>query len=128
MTLLGTIVLDMVGLMLVLWLLNLVRVGRLYVGYGIVLLFAIVAALGIASVPPARAVAADVLHALFPGAELIVVLWAAFVLILIYVLEQLSRIVNRLTGLVQELALRDAERGQGATSQETAPEGTRRDY
>ncbi len=47
MTLLGTIVLDIVGLILVLWLLNLVRLGRLYVGYGIVLLFAIVASLGI---------------------------------------------------------------------------------
>jgi hypothetical protein len=127
MTVLGTIVLDVVGLILILWLLNLVRLGRLYVGYGIVLLFGIVVTLGVASVPAARAAAFGLLHALFPGAELIVVMWAAFVLILIYVLAQLTRIVNRLASLVQELALRDSERTRSATTREKAEPNARRD-
>jgi hypothetical protein len=127
MTILGTVVLDVVGLSLILWLLNLVRLGRLYVGYGIVLLFGIVATLGVASVPSARAVVFGLLHALFPGAELIVVLWAAFVLILIYVLAQLTRIVNRVTTLVQELALGDPARPRSDGSGELAEKSARRD-
>jgi hypothetical protein len=127
MTILGTIVLDVVGLSLILWLLNLVRLGRLYVGYGIVLLSGIVATLGVASVPPARAAVFGLLHALFPGAELIVVLWAAFVLILIYVLAQLTRIVNRVTTLVQELALGDSARPRSDGSREPIEKSARRD-
>jgi hypothetical protein len=110
MTLLGTVVLDVVGLLLVVWVLNLVRLNRLYVGYGIVLLFAIVGTMGVASVPPARAAVGEALRALFPGAELIVVVSVAFVLILIYTLAQVTRIANRLAALVQELALSDVER------------------
>jgi len=125
MTVLGTIVLDIVGLILILWLLNLVRLGRLYVGYGIVLLFGIVATLGVASVPPARAAVFGLLRAFFPGAELIVVMWAAFVLI--YVLSQLTRIVNRLATLVQELALADTERPRGESSGEPVEPSARQD-
>jgi len=127
MTVLGTIVLDIVGLILILWLLNLVRLGRLYVGYGIVLLFGIVATLGVASVPPARAAVFGLLRAFFPGAELIVVMWAAFVLILIYVLSQLTRIVNRLATLVQELALEDTERPRGESLGEPVEPSARQD-
>jgi hypothetical protein len=127
MTVLGTIVLDIVGLILILWLLNLVRLGRLYVGYGIVLLFGIVATLGVASVPPARAAVFGLLRAFVPGAELIVVMWAAFVLILIYVLSQLTRIVNRLATLVQELALADTERPRGESSGEPVEPSARQD-
>jgi len=119
-TLAGTLVLDLVGLLLVLWVLNLVRLGRLYVGYGIVLLSGIIGTVGVASVPPARAAVGAVLGALFPGAELVVVACAAFVLILIYTLAQITRIANRLAALVQELALSDVKRG-GPGSPQPSP-------
>jgi hypothetical protein len=117
MTLLGTFVLDALGLLLVLWLLNLVRLGRLYVGYGLVLVLSIVGTLCVASVPPARAAASGMLRALFPGAEIVVVACGAFLLLLVYVLTQITLIMNRLSTLVRELALREAQRdGAGAAS------------
>ena len=127
MTLLGALVFDVVSLILILWLLNLVRLGRLYVGYGIVLLFAIAGTAGIVSVPAARALAGRWLHVLFPGAELIVVMWLAFVLILIYLLAQLTRIVYRLSALVQELALRDPQSSRNADEKQDAETSARRD-
>jgi glycerol uptake facilitator-like aquaporin len=126
MTLLGAILLNLFGLLLILWVLNLVRLGRLYVGFAIVLLCSILTTLGVASVPPARAMAARLLHALFPGAEAVVLMGAAFFLILIYVLAQITRLVNRLATIVQELALRDAEQGrtgeQRAAARDAGPE------
>jgi hypothetical protein len=110
MTLLGAALLDVLGLLLVLWLLNLVRLGRLYVGYALVLVLSIVGTLCVASVPPLRAMASALLSALFPGAELVVVACGVFLLILVYVLTQITLIASRLSSLVQELALRDVTR------------------
>jgi hypothetical protein len=108
MTLLGAIVLDVLGLLLLLWLLNLVRLGRLYVGYALVLVLCIGGSLVAASIPAVRAAAGGWLHKLFPGAELVIVAFGALLLILVYVLTQITLIANRLATLVQELALRDA--------------------
>jgi len=121
-TLTGTLVLDVVGLLLVLWVLNLVRLGRLYVGYGIVLLSGIAGTVGVASVPRARAAVGAVLGALFPGAELVVVACAAFALILIYTLAQITRIANRLAALVQEQALSDVKRRGADSAQPSSPD------
>jgi hypothetical protein len=110
MTLLGAALLDVLGLLLALWLLNLVRLGRLYVGYALVLVLSIVGTLCVVSVPPLRAWVSAPLSALFPGTELVVVACGAFLLILVYVLTQLTLIANRLSSLVQELALREVPR------------------
>lgn len=110
MTLFGVALLDVLGLLLVLWLLNLVRLGRLYVGYALALVLSIVGTLCVASVPPLRALVSTLLSALFPGAELVVVACGVFLLILVYVLTQITLIVNRLSLLIQELALRDVPR------------------
>jgi hypothetical protein len=108
MTALGLLVLDILGLLLFLWLLNLVRLGRLYVGYALALVVSVGMTLTVLSVPLLRQSAQRLLNGLFPGAEALFVACVVFVIVLVYALTRLTFIANRLLTLVQELALRDA--------------------
>ena len=101
---------------LIAWILNLVRGGRLYVGYGVIFGVAISAACIVVGLPSLLGMGA-VLRAhregLTVGAAIFVVL------ILVYALGQLTILSNRLTTLTQELAIRHA--GESASRDATVP-------
>lgn len=107
MTTIGGVVLIGAAALTALWLLDLVRRGRLYVGYGIVLLALLIVVAAVCAFSPARAMIGQALDVLFPSEPLAVIGLSALLLLLIYVLHQLSILSDRVARLTQEIALRD---------------------
>lgn len=100
---------DVAGLLLIAWIFRLVRLNRLYVGYGVILVLATAAGVFLLSVPSALASLAPITRVTNRAAGLISLTLAFVVLMLVYLLSQLTLLSNRLTVLVQELAIRNAD-------------------
>ncbi len=122
MTSLGAIVLDVVGLVLLLWVLNQARLGRLYVGYAVVFLGAIGGTMVFVSIPVLRGALVGAVARLFPGHEVLVLAGCAFTVVLLYVATQITVLANRLATLVRELALRDARQGAAPDPRPVVPD------
>ena len=104
----SVLIVDVLGLLTIVWLFQLVRRDRLYVGYGVIFVFVIAAGLVLLSFPATRR-PLDWLGTLAARAPALMALGLAFVtLMLIYVLSQVTQLSNRLTRLTQELAIRSA--------------------
>lgn len=109
MTTQGIIVLIAVGLTLLVWILDLVRRDRLYVGYGIIFIVTILGALLVLLVPPLLGGMTRLVGALFPASALTLLALCFIVFMLVYVLAQITVVSNRLVIVVQELAIRQAD-------------------
>jgi hypothetical protein len=101
----GSLVFDAGACVLAVWTLRLVHRDRLYVGYGVIVLLGLAAEVMVASFGRARSALI-----LFTGMTtslsalgVVAALIAAF--LAIYVLSQLTVLSNRLTQVVQELAI-----------------------
>ena len=99
-----------IGAALVAWIFNLVRGGRLYVGYGVMFGVAIITVAVVVGVPPLLG-AGGMLRAHLEG--FIVGASTFVVLILVYTLSQVTRWSNRVIALTQELAIRHADASIG---------------
>jgi hypothetical protein len=108
MTFQGIVVLDLIGLVLLFWVLNLIRRDRLYVGYGVVLVGTILGVIVLVSVPPILNFVTRLVGAVFPVSALTLLALGFVVLMLVYVLTQLTILSNRLAVLIQELAIQGA--------------------
>lgn len=114
MTLQGILLVNFIGLVLLLWVLNLVRHGRLYVGYGVIFVVSILGSLVLLSVPWLLTAVTHLIGAIFPASALTLLALCFIVLMLLYILTQITIVSNRLSKLVQELAIERArlEAGQ----------------
>lgn len=112
MTTQGVIVLNVIGVLLLVWLFNLIRQARLYVGYGIIFIIAIVATMITVSVPSILMFVTRLVGAFFPASAMTMLAIGFIVFTLVYILTQLTIISNRVSNLVQELAIRQAEGGE----------------
>ena len=101
----SAIVLDAGACLLALWTLRLVYRDRLYVGYGVIVLIGLAAGVMVASFGRARAALTWLTGMTTSAAALGVVAALIAVLLAIYVLSQLTVLSNRLTQVVQELAI-----------------------
>jgi len=102
----AAILIDVAGVLLIVWVFHLIRRDHLYVGYAAMVVLVIVAGLITLSVPPLLA-RVNRLGLLLTSAAGLVVLALAFVLLmLVYILSQLTQLSNRVTALTQELAIR----------------------
>ena len=108
MTFQGILVLNLIALVLLLWVLNLVRHGRLYVGYGVIFVAAISGAMLLLSVPWLQAAVTRIIGAVFPASAFTLLALCFIVLMLLYILTQLTIVSNRLSKLVQQLAIERA--------------------
>ena len=108
MSLQGVLVLNLIALALLLWVLNLIRHGRLYVGYGVIFVIATLGTMLLVSVPKLQTVLTHVIGAVFPVSALTLLALCFIVLMLLYTLTQLTIVSNRLSKLVQELAIERA--------------------
>lgn len=108
MTLLGAVVLVVAALSASLWVLDLVRRGRLYVGYGIVVLALTAAATCMAVLPWPQRAATSLMDALFTSEPVAAIGISGIMVLLVYVLNQLSVLSDRVATLTQELAIRHA--------------------
>lgn len=108
MTLQGILVLNLIALALLLWVLNLVRHGRLYVGYGVIFVAAIIGTMLLLSVPWLQSAVTRVIGAVFPTSAFTLLALCFIVLMLLYILTQITIVSNRLSKLVQQLAIERA--------------------
>lgn len=109
MTLQGIVMLNLIGLGLLLCVLNLVRHGRLYVGYGVIFVVAILGTMLLLSVHELLSGVTHLLGAVFPASALTLLALCFIVLMVLYILTQLTQVSNRLAHLTQELAIREAK-------------------
>jgi hypothetical protein len=110
MTLAGVLIGVVVGVALLLWVANLVRNDRLYVGYGVIFILGTLAAMLILIVPALRVAVTRASVALLPEASLSVVPLALLTFLMVYVFAQITILSNRVARLTQELAIRNAQR------------------
>jgi hypothetical protein len=108
MTFQGILVLNLIALALLVWVLNLVRHGRLYVGYGVIFMVAITGTMLLLSVPWLQAGVTRAIGAVFPASALTLLALCFIVLMLLYILTQITIVSNRLSKVVQQLAIERA--------------------
>lgn len=123
MTVQGIVILNLIALALLLWVGNLVRRGTLYVGYGVIFIMLTLGMMLILSVPRLLAVLVSVVVAVFPVSALTLLALCFIVFMLIYILTQVTVLSNRLTLLVQGLAIQQA-REAGETERTVPKNGT----
>lgn len=108
MTFQGILILNLTALVLLLWVINLVRRGSLYAGYGIIFIVVITSAMLVLAVPKLLALVSQLVGAVFPASALTLLALCFIVFMLIYVLTQLTVLSNRLAAVVQGLAIQQA--------------------
>ncbi len=109
MTLHGIILLILVGLVLIIWILDLVRRDRLYVGYGAVFIIPIVCIILVLSIPQLLNSITRLIGAIYPASALTLLALCFIVFMLVYILTQVTIVSNRLAVVVQELAIQRAK-------------------
>ena len=118
MTTQGVLVLDLMGIILLIWVLDLVRRGQLYVGYGVMVVVATLMTIVTLSFPGLLALVTRLVGAVFPASAFTLLALGFIILLLVYILTQLTIISNRLAQLVQELAIQRArEEGERRSGQ-----------
>ena len=125
----AVLVLDLMGLFFLIWVLNLVRHGRLYVGYGVIFIAAILGTMITLSVPKLLLGVTHLVGAIFPTSALTLLALGFIVLMLLYVLSQLTLVSNRLAVLIQELAIersRDSTRAATPSLEKSGDENSLR--
>jgi hypothetical protein len=120
----SALVFDAGACLLAVWTLRLVRRDRLYVGYGVMVLLGLAAEVIVASFGRARSVLMWLTGTTTSLAALGVVAALIAALLAIYVLSQLTVLSNRLTQVVQELAITplDAAVGRDQLHAERPPD------
>lgn len=119
MTIQGIFVLILIGLALLVWILDLIRRDRLYVGYGIVFIIAILSVILILAIPSLLMTVTHLVGAIFPASALTLLALCFIVFLLVYILSQVTIVLNRLAALVQALAIQQAQESARLASQQT---------
>ena len=110
MTMAGVVLGVAIGLVLLLWVVNLIRQDRLYVGYGVIFVLGTLAAMTVLIVPPLLDLVTRASVSLLPVPALSIVPLVLFTFLMVYVFAQISILSNRVMRLTQELAMRTARR------------------
>jgi hypothetical protein len=110
MTAAGVVLGLAIGLALLLWVVQLIRRDRLYVGYGVIFVLGTLAAMVVLIVPPLLDAVTRTSAALLPVPALSIVPLVIFTFLMVYVFAQISILSNRVMRLTQELAMRTARR------------------
>jgi len=105
MTAQGIVVLWTVGLGYLLWIVNLTRRGKLYIGYTVIWVFWTVLGLVIISFQPLLNLITSALGAVFPASALSLLAFALLFAMQIYLLSQLSILSRRVALIARHVAL-----------------------
>jgi uncharacterized membrane protein len=115
------LIVDAIGFLFFGWVVNLIRKGRLYVGYGSALLITIGAIICVASAPAQLVDAimdrlsvdafAHRIGTLMPGSLLVFLVIYCILFAFIYVFREITMISRRLRTLTQQLAIELARHG-----------------
>jgi hypothetical protein len=106
----GVLAGALTGCVLLIWVINLIRNGRLYVGYGVIFVFGTLAAIAVLVVPRLLEAVSALSVALVPVPSLGIGAIVIMLFLLVYVFTQITVLSNRVMHLTQELAIRGAQR------------------
>lgn len=123
MTVQGIVIINIMAIALLFWVANLVRKGRLYVGYGVIMILAILGIQIIVSIPRLLFLLTHLVGAVFPVSALTMMALGFIVMMLVYVLTQLTIISNRLAALTQALAIERAHEEYSSVVEEMPSAG-----
>jgi len=112
MTPLGLGLLVAISALFMVWVLNLVRTGRLYVGYAVLAVTGTSVGLLAIGARPLRRFATGMLGQVFPTTGIVMALTIFVGIALVYVLAQLTILSNRVAAMAQELAIQSARNDQ----------------
>ena len=121
MTTVGIVAGTAIGLVLLVWVVNLVRQDRLYAGYGVIFVLGTIAAITVLIVPPLLRAATAASLALLPVPSLSLVALVTLTFLMVYVFIQISVLSNRVMRLTQELAIRSPQRQDGVQAGTARP-------
>jgi hypothetical protein len=117
----GVIAGALTGCILLIWVVNLIRNGRLYVGYGVIFVFGTLAAIAVLVVPRLLEAVSALSVALVPVPSLSIGAIVIMLFLLVYVFTQITVLSNRVMHLTQELAIRGAQRQSRAQPEPGEP-------
>lgn len=125
MTLQGVLVVDVIAVVLAVWVLDLVRTGRLYVGYAVMFVGVFATIVVTVSVPSLLFALTALAGAVFPVSALTLIALTFMAFLNVYVFAQLTILSNRVASVVQELAIRHAspDDRDGSASGPSWPDG-----
>jgi len=101
----GIVIINLLGLGLIMLVFNLVRIRKLYVGYGVIWLLSIIGLMVMISFPPLLSLLPQVVGAVYPASALSLFAFIFVFLVLIFISVQLSVLSTRQVELIQWLAL-----------------------
>lgn len=125
MSLHGILLIDLLGVILLVAILNLVRTSRLHAGYGAVWLLATAALMLVVSVRPLLHAVTRMVGAVFPASALSLLAFVFIFAVLILYSVRLSALSSRQTEIVQTLALRELLEREGPGEPTEAVAGAR---
>jgi hypothetical protein len=117
----GVLAGALTGCILLIWVINLIRNGRLYVGYGVIFVFGTLAAIAVLVVPRLLEAVSALSVALVPVPSLGIGAIVIMLFLLVYVFTQITVLSNRVMHLTQELAIRSAQRQSRAQPEAGEP-------
>lgn len=121
MSLQGIVLIDIVGLILILLIVNLLRTQKLHVGYAILWLVATLGLMATVSVPALLALVTRLVGAIFPASALSLLAFVFIFVVLIFYSVKLSALSSRQTELIQSLAIRDLLAREARSDAEAGP-------
>jgi membrane protein implicated in regulation of membrane protease activity len=92
-----------------LWILNLIRLRRLHIAYGVAWVFWIILGILIVTIEPLLNLVTSAVGAVFPASALSVLAFGLLFAMQIYLLSQLSILSRRILLIAQHIALEDLE-------------------
>ena len=120
MTLQGILAINLMALALLVWILNLIRRARLYIGYGVMFILILLSIMAMVSIPGLLSIASQLVSLVFPSSATLLIALSFIAFLFIYILTQLTIISDRVATLVQELAIRNAKDGSETLAQNTS--------
>ncbi|GAB4538286.1 MAG: hypothetical protein Kow0063_25940 [Anaerolineae bacterium] len=106
----GVIVLALIGFAYILWIINLVRGGKLHVTYGVLWIFWVTVGVLIVAIPPVLGWVTTIVGAVFPASALSLLAFGLLFAMQIYLLSQLSVLSRRIALIAQHIAIVEADR------------------
>jgi hypothetical protein len=103
----GVVVINFLGLVLIVLIINLVRTHKLYVGYALIWLLPTAGLMLTISFPPLLTFVTKAVGAIFPVSALSLLAFVFIFLMLIFISVQLSALSARQVELIQALALNE---------------------
>ncbi|MEE8146346.1 MAG: DUF2304 domain-containing protein [Longimicrobiales bacterium] len=114
MSLQGILVVDVLGALFVLWIVNLVRTGGLHAGYAVLWLVASGSVILLVSIPPLLGLVTLAVGALFPASALSLLGFVFVFAVLILFSVRLSRHSERQARLAETIGLLEMERREAS--------------